>query len=104
MRPSDIFTYHPCGVTVLWVILWMCKQKHIAKQYTEALLYPSKNTGLEINICSHHIEDCRIIPWHKDREESLKNVAKFKLFGTTAANMNFIHEETQRRLNLWNAC
>jgi hypothetical protein len=36
--------------------------------------------------------------------KSLKNVAKFKYLGMILKNKNYIHKETESRLNVGNAC
>jgi hypothetical protein len=80
------------------------------KKNTEALLDTSKDIGLEVNpektkymLMSHSqkIGQTRSI---KIANRSFEDVAKFKYFGTTLTEQNWMQEEINSRINSGNAC
>jgi hypothetical protein len=79
------------------------------KKNTEALLYASKEIGLEANPekskymlmpCSQKIGQKHSV---KIANRSFEYVEKPKYLGTTLTDQNYMHEEIKSRLNLGNA-
>jgi hypothetical protein len=82
--------------------------KYIKKD-VEVLLDASKEVGLEVNaektkdmLLSRHqnarkIHNIKIVNW------CFENGVKFRYFGMTVMNQNFIHEDIKSRLNSGNA-
>jgi hypothetical protein len=80
------------------------------KENTEALVFASKEIGLEVNV---HNTKCMVMSRDQNAERSqdieLKNssfgrVEQFKYMGTTLENQNSILEEIKSRLKSGNAC
>jgi hypothetical protein len=75
----------------------------------DAMLQASREVGLEVNMqkTKYMVMSCHQNAVHNHNltpNKSIENVAKFKYFGTTALNQNFIHEEIKSRLNLGYTC
>jgi hypothetical protein len=72
---------------------------------TEALLYASKEAGVEVNpekiqcVLISHIQKIGQKHSIKVANRSFEDVAKFKYLGTTLTDQNCTHEEIKSRLN-----
>jgi hypothetical protein len=82
----------------------------IIKKNTEALLYASKEVGLEVNpkktkyMLVSRSQMTRQNYSTKVANRFFEDVAKFDYLGTTLTDQNHMHEEIKSRLNSGNAC
>jgi hypothetical protein len=82
----------------------------LVKKNAEALLYASKEIGLEVNsektkymFMSRH-QTAGHSNYIRVANKSFEKVAKFKYLGSTLTDQNCIHEKIRSRLNSGNSC
>ena len=83
---------------------------HTTQEKAEALVFTSKETGLEVNadkikyMVMSREQTAGLRHTMKVDNSSIERVEEFKYFGKTLTNQNSIQEEIKCRLKLGNAC
>jgi hypothetical protein len=86
------------------------ENKDTIQKNTKALLYASKEAGLEVHpektkyMLMSHCHKAEQKHSIKTANRSFEGVAKFKYFGTTLTDKNCMHKEIKSRLNSGNVC